>query len=908
MSNLTIKNGSADPAALLAQSRGELLARFLEGRAPDFLREHARLLDDYLRECFARSRIGPRMGIDKKPYAIVALGGYGRQEQCACSDVDLLLLFSKKVPTEAEVLIREIVYPLWDMGIEVGHATRSLKECIGLALNDYEVLTSLLDARFICGVSLLYSEMMEQVRKKILQRRSEQVVTWLIARNRERHRHFGDSAYLLEPNLKEGQGGLRDYHTMLWIARIKFNLRQPRDLEYYGCLSNAEYRNLRQSLAFIWGVRNRLHHLAGRKCDQLFFDHQIRLAEAMGYTRRNGQQPVELFMGELHGRMEFLKQQHRMFLYEQGYERLLKPRSWLAGKKKKPAQQTRFQGLDIHRGMLRVVSPQEVLRNPDLLMNIFEESARLKIPLSAEAKRLVTDFLDLVDAAFRSRAAVVKSFEKILVTQAPIFSVLNEMLNTGFLVRFIPEFKTIENRIQYDQYHLYPVDRHLLRSVRILKQFGTPEDPTRDTLCGELYGELKNKRPLLWATLLHDVGKGQPSGGHSELGAQMIRRLLAEKNLKPADIDTAEFLVRHHLLLIKTATRRDINDEETAINLARTVRKADRLKMLFLLTVADSIATGPNAWNDWSFTLLRTLFLTVLGILEKGELASSRAVKVVRQKKEALLASAVDAAAAEALETLFRYMSPRYLLFVRVRDLLEHARLYDTLGQAPFVWQITKSAASGTRRVTICAQDRPGLFASIAGVFTLNGIDILDAQVFTWKNNTALDIFEVKPPPDQLFETERWERAAGHLRAALDGRLDLVAALEEKMAACRHDDQPITDRPVAVRVDNQSSSFFTIIEVYAYDFPGLLFSITNCLVKCGLDIWVAKIATQVDQVVDVFYVRDFDGQKVDDPEWLADIRKTIIQVLAGGDRCAEPGSITAVAGNPAGAQEERRDS
>ena len=219
--------------------------------------------------------------------------------------------------------------------------------------------------------------------------------------------------------------------------------------------------------------------------------------------------------------------------------------------------------------------------------------------------------------------------------------------------------------------------------------------------------------------------------------------------------------MRHHLLLIKTATRRDINDEETAINLARTIRKADRLKMLFLLTVADSIATGPNAWNDWSFTLLRTLFLTVLGILEKGELASSRAVKVVRHKKEALLASAADAKAAEALETLFQYMSPRYLLFVRVRDLQEHVRLYDTLGQAPFVWQITKSTVSGTRKVTICAKDRPGLFASIAGVFTLNGIDILDAQIFTWKNNTALDIFEVKPPPDQLFEAERWERAAG---------------------------------------------------------------------------------------------------------------------------------------------------
>jgi [protein-PII] uridylyltransferase len=858
-------------ASQLRKKTQRLTARLLQGKEPDFLKQHARTLDDYFRQAFESSMVGPRMDISKNPYAIIALGGFGREEQCIHSDVDLLFLFKKKVPAAAEGLIQEMVYPLWDIGLDVGYATRSLKECIALASKDFEILTPILDARFICGWSLLYSDLMDQVRQKITGKRSRTIVNWLVEKNNARHAQFGDSAYLLEPNLKEGQGGLRDYHTMLWIGQIELGLKQPRDLVYLGLLSHEEFQTLSDSLSFIWGVRNRIHHLCGRKCDQLNFENQIKLADAMKYKPINGQQPVERLLGELHGRMEFLKQQHLMFLHELGLEKKRRR------KKRKSQKQTRVGGLEVIKwGMLNFETPEKIIESPDLLMRIFEESARLKIPLSAEAKRLVKDFLSQVNAKYRKAEPIVKSFERILAAPAPKFNVLNEMLNTGFLVRFIPEFRSIINRIQYDEYHLYPVDKHLLRTVKTVKNFGTATDSSLEPLCGQIYGELKNKSPLLWAALLHDIGKGQAEEGHAESGADMIQKLLTRKGVASEVVDHVVFLVRNHLFLIKTATRRDIYDEETAIIAARRIKDIERLKMLYLLTVADSISTGPMAWNQWTAALLRDFFLKVLNVLEKGELATTEAVEIVERKKNEIIEAAGTKKTQKHLTALIEVMSPRYLLYTPAKDMKAHIKLFDRLGENEFIWDIQRSADANTRTVTICAQDRPGLISKIAGVFTLHNIDILDVQVFTWRNNIALDIFKVKPPPDQIMEAEKWERAEKKLVKALLDKLNLASALKKKGPVFGQFGQRVSRKPHRIRVDNKSSSFFTIIEVFTYDFPGLLFSITDALFHSGLNIWVAKIATKADQVVDVFYVWDLNGQKIDEPDQVAEIKAAIL--------------------------------
>ncbi len=845
------------PSNILKQKTRRLISAFLNGEEKAFPEQYTEILDNYFRDSFGESEVGPMMGVAENPYAIIALGGYGREEQCIHSDIDLLFLFDKQVPQEGEELIKEVVYPLWDLGLEIGYATRSLNECISLSAKDIEVLTSLLDARFLCGASFLYSDLTAQMKDKILLKNTKKTIEQLVAINRQRHTHFGDSAYLLEPNLKEGQGGIRDYHTMLWIAKIQAGIRQPRDLKRCGYLTHSSFLHLMEALTFIWKVRSHLHHLTGRKCDQLYLEHQTLLAETLNFSQTNGQRPVERFLGKLHGCMESLKQQYLSFLLGQGYDQKHK-------RHKKEGMQTLIQGLEVDKGMLFFKSSEAIPNRPDLLMDIFEESRRLNIPLSGEAKNLINDFLYLVDDNFRKNPAMAQRFERLLASPEGQFNVMSEMLDTGFLSAFIPPFKKIINRIQYDEYHLYPVDRHSLLTLRMTKNFGKQVETTETPLCHDIYRTLPNKKPLLWAALLHDIGKGVAGGGHSQKGAAIAGGLLEGFGLKQKDVDTITFLIEHHLLLANTATRRDINDEETALFCAREVKTVGRLKMLYLLTVADSISTGPKAWNEWTAALLRSLFFNILNILNNGELASKVAIAKVQKKKNAVIASLPSPYTEKEVSALMDVMSPRYLLYASTAEIRDHIALYHASKNQPFAWHINQNAVSDTRTVTVCTHDRPGLFSKIAGTFTLNGLNILNCQSYTWRNNAALDIFEVEPPPDRLFEEERWHLIQKDLHAVLAGDLDLGAALGKKEANTISNPR-LSGRLDNVIIDNNSSSFFTIIEVYTYDSPGLLYRITDTLFRNGLDIWVAKVATKADQVVDVFYVRDFDGQKVDSP-------------------------------------------
>jgi [protein-PII] uridylyltransferase len=858
---------------LFSKQRDALLKKMLRYKPQAFLSAHADLVDEYFRASFAQSTVGPQMGIMRNPYTLVALGGYGRGEQCAHSDIDLLFLFENKVPPEAEALVREIVYPLWDMGLDIGHATRSIKECLQMARKDYEVLTSILDGRFICGISPLYHKLMERMRIKLINTKPAKLVNWLKDANSARHERFGDSSYLLEPNLKEGRGGLRDYHTMLWIAKIESDIKQARDLEYYGYLSHDEFQSLNQSLEFIWKVRNQLHLLMGRKCDQLYLENQTRLADRMNIKGSNGYLPVEQLMGDLHGHMEFVKQCYDVFIYELDQRKRLR-------RKNKALKETRIEGLKFNRGMLNFTSPEAILANPGLLIKIFVESAQQAAPINVEGRRLIKDFGHRIRRpTFRNNPVIVKDFEKVLAKPSGQFDVLNTMLITRFLVNFIPDFKGVVNRIQFDQYHLYPAARHLLLTVRLLKEIGTGKAQEQDHLSRQLYHDIRNKKVLLWGALLHDIGKAEPTSGHAERGAAMTARILSEKGLPEKDVETVVFLVREHLLLFENATRRDINDEETAISIARKVAKVERLKMLYLISVADAMATGPKAWNEWTASLMRSLFLKTLNVLEKGELVSRTATRTIEQKKMRIMTAAVTQQERDSVAGLVPFMSPRYLLYASSTEIPSHIKLFQELGDQPFVWQIEPSATPDTRTITICAKDRPGLLSRIAGVLTLNNINILDVRIFTWRNNIALDIFEVEAPPDKLFEQERWDKAAGHLEAALNGSLDLGRKLESKQERYQSIQPRTKSRPQQVLVDNDSSSFFTIIEVTAWNFPGLLFKVTNALFQCRLDIWVAKSATRVDQAVDVFYVRSFDGEKVDDPEQERHIQAAIEAVL-----------------------------
>jgi [protein-PII] uridylyltransferase len=866
---------SSTPFLTLGKSREDLISRFLRGEEPQFTENYTRLLDEYFQESYEKSQVGPGLKMTKNPYGVIALGGYGRKEQCLFSDVDLLVLFEKKVMDEADGLIKEMVYPLWDMGLDVGHATRSIKECVGLAKKDISVLTSLLDARFICGMSNVYLELMDQVRQKVVNGKSGKIIERLVETNAERHRYFGDSSYRLEPNLKEGVGGLRDYHTLLWIARIKSNIKAVRDLEYEGYLSHGEYERLDHALEFIFLVRSRLHNLAGRKSDRLHFEHQIKLSGALGFEDSNGRKGVEQFLGKLHGEMEFIKQLYRVFLYDQGFGEGSR-------RKKKPLKKTRVEGLEIQRGMISFNSPEVLLEKPTLIMEIFRESDRYHLPLSAEAKRLVREFLYILDDAFRRSPRMIRLFERILVFGDPSFNVLDEMLDTGLLTAMIPEVENIRNRIQFDEYHLYPVDKHSLHAVQTVQKWRNREENHNEPMCVKVYGELKNPALLHWAVLLHDIGKGYATEDHAITGEAVVQTLLKNLGFPEEDRGVIAFLVREHLFLIKIATRRDINDEETCLFCASRVKDPERLKMLYLLTIADSVSTGPNAWNEWTASLLRNLFIKVLKMLEKGDMVSEADAGLVEEKKRILREALQGRKDPGDIDKLLGVLPPRYLMSIPAGHMVAHMGLFDRLKDQDVVWEIAGNGKSNTRTVTICAKDAPGLFSKIAGVFTLNSIDILNVQVFTWRNNTALDIFEVKPPPDPVFEEEKWDRALKNLKAVISGDLDLEPALKVKMEAYRMASAKIKARPIRVKVDNTSSSFFTLIEVFAYDYSGLLHDITHTLFTLGLDVWVAKIATKVDQVVDVFYVRDFDGQKMDSKDQEEKIIRALKAVIRIG--------------------------
>ncbi|HKL01089.1 MAG TPA: [protein-PII] uridylyltransferase [Desulfotignum sp.] len=859
-------------ARVLIQKKERLIQAFLAGEAPDFLEKLTRFLDEYFFTVYEKSIAARKMVASQNPFALIALGGYGRKEQCIHSDIDLLILFDTAVVPEVEAFIQELLYPLWDARFEVGYAVRSIDECIAMAFDRFDILTTVLDARFICGHSLLYSAFKEKFRDRLSAKHYKQTLDYLFDHGIKRLENFGDSTFLVTPDLKSGFGGLRDYHTLLWYAKIKSDIKERRDLEYYGFLSHFEYETLEKSLTYIWDIRNRLHHITGRKCDTLHFEYQTEVAGLLNYRNQGELPDVEVFLGDLHAHMDFLKQVNQITFEDIVTNSRIR---------KDPAtpRLTSTAGLIIQKRRLYFANTVVILQHPDLLLKIFLESGRRRIPLSIEARRVVTEFLHLVDETLKTDPENVKIFKKILALSFWEFNVLNVMLSTGILEQFIPEFGAIRHKIQYNHYHLFPVDKHSIRCVQVINSFREPGTDVITTLYADVFKEVRNKNLLLMAALLHDIGKSDPAKEHSKTGAAIARPILERMGFNAAEVADGLFLIQNHLLLAKTATRRDIFDEETAIYTARKVGKIRLLRMLFLLTVADSMATGPKAWNDWTENLIKDLFLKSMRILKTGELASKKSQRLIQRKKKEVLALLKERWHEQEIMDLLKTMSGRYLLYMPAIHVADHIRLFRNLGNRQFIWQVSTEEDSDIRTVAICGRERPGFYSKIAGVFFLNRINIVASQAYPLGDTHILDIFKVMPPRDRIFEREKWGKAENDLNQALDDDhfLDTVVDKIPKRITIASGRRP---EPNQVRIDNDTSSFFTIIEVLTYDFEGLLFSITDALYRSGLNVTVAMVGGKVDQIMDIFYVRDLENdQKIRDPEKLKLIKTAIIKRL-----------------------------
>ncbi|MFO7912364.1 MAG: [protein-PII] uridylyltransferase [Desulfotignum sp.] len=859
-------------ARVLIQKKESLIQAFLAGKEPFFLEKLTRFLDEYFFTVYEKSITAGKIVASRNPFAIIALGGYGRKEQCIHSDIDLLILFDAAVPPEVEGFVQELLYPLWDARFEVGYAVRSIDECIGMAFERFDILTTVLDARFICGLSLIYSAFKERFRHQLSGRYYKQALDYLFDHGIKRLENFGDSTYLVTPDLKSGFGGLRDYHTLLWYAKIKSDIKERRDLEYYGFLSHFEYETLEKTLTYIWDIRNRLHHITGRKCDTLHFEYQTEVAGLLNYNNPGDQPDVEVFLGDLHAHMEFLKQVNQI-TFEDIFT------SSRIRKVPAAAHLTRTNGLIIQKRRLYFANTVVILQHPELLLKIFLESGRRRIPLSIEARRVVSEFVHLVDEDIKTDPENIKIFKKILALSFWEFNVLNVMLSTGILEQFIPEFGAIRNKIQYNHYHLFPVDKHSIRCVQVINSFREPGTDVITTLYADVFKEVRNKNLLLITALLHDIGKSDPAKEHSKNGAAIAGPILKRMGFNTTEVADGQSLIQNHLLLAKTATRRDIFDEETAVYTANKVGKIRLLRMLFLLTVADSMATGPKAWNDWTENLIKDLFLKTMRILKTGELASKKSQRLIQRKKMEVLALLEESGQDHDILKLLKSMSGRYLLYMPAIHIADHINLYRNLGDRQFIWQISKEKNSDIRTVAICGRDKPGFYSKIAGVFFLNRINIVASQAYPLGDTHILDIFKVMPPRDRIFENEKWEKAVNDLTQALDDDhfLDKVVDKIPKRITIASGRRP---EPNQVRIDNDTSSFFTIIEVLTYDFAGLLFTITNALYRSGLNVNIAMVGGKVDQIIDIFYVRDLENdQKIRDPEKLRQIKTAIIKRL-----------------------------
>jgi [protein-PII] uridylyltransferase len=842
--------------------------------------EYTALLDQYFEDSLHESQLRVNLDHHNISCALVAIGGYGRRELCLHSDIDIFLLFKKNVPAHARGFVQEILFPLWDLSLELGYGIRSFKECLSLAREDFEMFTAIIDARFIWGDYHLYLDLMERFHKKILSKNNRAFKQWLDEHEEIRLEKFGDSRYLLEPNIKEGIGGLRDYHHMLWLARAFAGLLEPPHLAFLAKLSYQEYQNLKQQVSFLLLVRNHLHDLSGRKNDHVRFQQQQEIASRLALREQEPSLAVEQFMGQLHATMTSIKSLSRSFIAS------LQPRNTVRAKGNQSVSINH--GLIMDRGEIGFSSASYVLSHPFSLISIFEHSAQLGYPLCLKAQRLIRDCLHMVDDEFRKSNAAVSSFLKILNAPNHTFETLDQMLEVGLLNVFIPEFDGIKDRILFDAYHIYPVGIHSLQTVRYLK--GLTHE--KDILLRDLFEELQHPEHLFLAGLFHDIGK--TASNHTRKGAEITRNILTRFAFTDDAIADICFLVQHHLLLVETAMRRDLNDEKVIVQCARLIGNKERLKMLYLLTWADSKATGPKAWNEWIASLVQELFFKVLHILERGELATQDALRRVEHVKSEVRQYIGSLVNANDLEAYFEMMSPRYVLTTSSRAIVQHLGMADRLkaalraeetghkgksGEVIFIFEARKDDVADCWQITFLAVDKPGLFSNIAGVLALNNINILSADIYTWRDRTAVDVLRVTNPLDELFVQEKWTKVKEDLKDALTGRLSLDSRLGQQAADSILSGPKQPSRPPQVIVDNEASDFYTVIEVYADDQLGLLYRITHTLFNLHLDIHIAKISTTVDQVADVFYVRDLDGQKVENAKKVKEIKRALLHNL-----------------------------
>ncbi|HUE38033.1 MAG TPA: [protein-PII] uridylyltransferase [Candidatus Binatia bacterium] len=792
--------------------------------------------------------------------AVLAQGGYGRGELNPFSDIDLLFLYQWKVNPFVESVAEKILYSLWDTGLQIGHAVRSVAECARLAARDFKVKTALLDARFLCGDAELAMEFDRVVETEIVRRNPDRFLKAAVAYNVERHGQYGSSVYLLEPHIKEGEGGLRDLHTALWMARVKFKVRSLREIVQKGVVPESELASVLGSRDFLWKVRNTLHFLTGSHQDQLTFEHQEEVAATLGYHDADERRAVERFLRDyyLHAaRVHRFAGQviERCLEQSSPYRRLGR----IFSRRIRP-------GLRIVGGELIVDDP-EMLDDAANVVAVFLESQRHSVEIGSRTREQLAARADRVEAE-RAAPAVVRPFLDILRGRSRIHETLRTMHDAGVLGALVPEFGQLRCMVIRDFYHIYTVDEHTLRGVMELERLRAGEHRQSSPLLTQVMHEVERPEVLYLAMLLHDIGKGH-GHGHSDRGARLAEEAARRMELNDDDVAQVERLVRHHLLMSHVAQHRDIQDDRVIIDFAGHVGNVETLKKLYVITFADMRAVAPNVWNNWRNLLLAELYLRTLELFEKGQFSEeAREARVERVKQRVREAMADREAMRAALETVLATMPASYFLTTPEQSFPHHVELLREFreGEGGLVTSIRHFRDREFSEFTVCSADRPGLFSMIAGVLAAHGMNIVGAQITTSHDGVALDVFRLShaESTDRVLDDERWQRVRDTLRRVLAGEISVEALVERSQRPSVLSRRTMPNIPTSVTFDLQGSEYYSLIEVSTQDQIGLLFAITNTLYRQGCLIHLAKISTVLHHVYDVFYVTDAFGRKIED--------------------------------------------
>lgn len=814
--------------------------------------------------------------------AVVAVGGYGRGTLAPGSDVDLLFLFPHKQTAWGESVVEAMLYPLWDLKLKVGHSVRSIDDCMREARADMTIRTALLEARFLIGDRSLFDEMVRRFGAEVVEGTAPAFTEAKLAERETRVRRAGTSRYLVEPNVKDGKGGLRDLNTLFWIAKYAYRVDDVSELVAAGLFDRKELVMFQRSEEFLWRVRCWMHFITGRAEERLSFDLQRQVAAAIGYAGRSGQAPVERFM-----KAYFLVAKDvgdlTAIVCAALEARQQKPRASLSRLLGSFAKRKRVRALGhpdftLKSQRLNVIDDNAFRRDPVNLLRLYEIASRDDIAIHPDTSRLVTQSLRLVTAQLRHDPEANRIFLEILTGRRSPEPVLRRMNESGLLGRFIPDFGRVVAMMQFNMYHHYTVDEHLIRSIGVLAEIDAGVLEIEHPLANEIMPTVANRRALYVALFLHDIAKGRLED-HSIAGAKIARKLCPRLGLSEAQTETVAWLVEHHLDMSTVAQSRDLGDPKTIETFAATVQTLERLKLLLILTVADIKAVGPGVWNGWKGQLLRTLYYETEIVLAGGYSVIERKARV-EKKQDALKEQLADWPETERNAYLARHYPPYWIKTDLARQ-EKHARF---LRQAESEGRTTATAVEtdqfrGITELTILAPDHPRLLAIVTGACAAAGGNIVDAQIFTTTDGLVLDTISVSRAFDRDDdELRRAERIAAAIERALKGEIKIADLVAQRRAPPPRG-QTFQLAPEVI-IDNVLSARHTVLEVSGLDRPGLLYDLTTAIGKLNLNIASAHIATFGEKAVDVFYVTDLTAAKIVSTARQLAIRRALLDVFA----------------------------